>query len=78
MVRKPSRETQMSQSDPAAHAIATSAGHRPNRRAAHQIASTPTTPSAAAVPRSVTTEGPSQRNAAATMYANHASRPPSS
>src|SRR5437588_14671 len=41
MLRKPSRDTQMSQSDPADHAIAASAVLRPKRRDASQIAMTP-------------------------------------
>jgi hypothetical protein len=41
------------------------------------VASTPATPTAAAVPRSVSTDDPNTLKTEATMYAYNASRPPS-
>ena len=77
MFRKPSRETAIIHSDPALHPIAASAAPRPKRRAAMYVAMTPSTPTAAAAPRSVRTVDPKNRNTPATMYAYSASRPPS-
>ena len=69
MFRNPSRETAIIQSDPAVHAMAMSAGARPKRRTATYVAMTPATPTAAAVPRSVSTVEPKKLKTAATMYA---------
>jgi len=69
MLRNPSRETAIIQSDPALHAIAMSAAPRPKRRAAMYVAMTPRTPTTAAAPRSVSTDEPKNRNTPATMYA---------
>ena len=77
MLRNPSRETAIIHSDPAVQAIARSAAPRPKRRTAMYVAMTPSTPTAAAAPRSVSTDDPKNRNTAATMYAYSASRPPS-
>ena len=66
MLRMPSRLMQIIQSEPAAHAAATSPVPSLNRRPSAQMAKTPDTPIPAAVARNANVDSPAKRNTPAT------------